>query len=54
MIEMRLALKLAIDHIMGVSEQTEDEAVRDILRQAADLLEAAGALIVKGSKHEST
>jgi hypothetical protein len=38
MIEMRSTLKLAMDHILGVFEETEDPVVRDLLRQAASLL----------------
>jgi hypothetical protein len=49
MIESRLTLKLAMNHMFGVSEETDDQAVRDLVQRAVNLLEAADALIVKGS-----
>jgi hypothetical protein len=45
MSDTRLTLKLALDHIHGVYEQTEDLVVRDLLKQALNELEAADALI---------
>jgi hypothetical protein len=49
MIEDRLILMLAINHILGLREQTDDQAVRDLLEEAAYLLDAADKLIVRGS-----
>lgn len=53
MIEERLALKLAMDHILGVSERTENRVIQDLLQEAVRLLETADALIVKGTTSDS-
>jgi hypothetical protein len=49
MIEDRLILMQAMNHILGIREQTDNKAVRDLLEQAAYLLDTADALIVRGS-----
>jgi hypothetical protein len=49
MIEDRLTLMLAMNHILGLREQTDDQAIRDLLEEAAYLLDAADKLIVRGS-----
>ena len=46
MSETRLTLKLAQDHILGLSEQTEDPVVLDLLKQALTLLDCADTLIM--------